>query len=255
MKIFLDVGAHIGQILPAALDPRFGFDRIVCFEPAPSCWPRLRRFRDSRILLCRFGLAARSQDVHLYSPGTPRGSVFSEARTAGADSEVVQMVRASDWFRRSIGRGDEVYAKLNVEGSECDILDDLMDTGEIHKVRSMLVDFDVRRFLSQRHRESETKDRLAAEGVTGVVDSRDVRGETIVARVRAWLTAAGAEQRSLGLADRARSGVVALRYERLPRVIRTSGLPRLGHRILPPAAYRRIRSALLANPFQPRSPR
>jgi len=34
MRIFLDVGGHHGETLDVALDPRWGFDKIYCFEPA-----------------------------------------------------------------------------------------------------------------------------------------------------------------------------------------------------------------------------
>jgi len=250
-KVYLDIGAHFGETLPAALDPRFGFDVVVCFEPASDCWPRLRRRRDPRLVLCRFGLSNESGKRRLYAAGSVRASLLAEGKTAGARPEVVTMARASDWFRTNLGHGDEVYAKVNVEGSECDILDDLLDSKEISKVRSMLVDFDVRRFPSRRHREEEVKHRLAREGITGVVDARDVRAETLVARARRWLASAGAEEPALSPLDRARSSAVGLRFELLPRAVRVLGLPRLARRLLPPETYARIRSAVLGNWFRP----
>jgi FkbM family methyltransferase len=250
-KVYLDIGAHFGETLPAALDPRFGFDVVVCFEPASRCWPRLRRRRDPRILLCRFGLSNESGRRPLYAAGSVRASVLEEGKTAGAPAEVVTMARASDWFRTYLGQGDEVYAKVNVEGSECDILEDLLDTKEISKVRSMLVDFDVRRFPSRRHREVEVKDRLAREGVRVVVDARDVQAETLAARARRWLASEGAEEPALSPLDRLRSAAIGIRFELLPRAVRALGLPRAARRFLPPETYARMRSAVLGNWFRP----
>jgi hypothetical protein len=43
--------------------------------------------------------------------------------------------RARDWFQEHVSDDDEVYVKLNCKGSECDILDDLLDSNEIRKVQ------------------------------------------------------------------------------------------------------------------------
>ena len=52
MKVFLDVGSNRGQTVRVALEPKYEFDRIYCFEPVAE----LRRvlaaeFRDSRIII------------------------------------------------------------------------------------------------------------------------------------------------------------------------------------------------------------
>jgi hypothetical protein len=41
VKVFLDVGAHEGSSLNVVRDPKYGFDRIYCFEHASACWPAL----------------------------------------------------------------------------------------------------------------------------------------------------------------------------------------------------------------------
>jgi hypothetical protein len=62
VKLFLDVGAHDGGSLNAVRDPKYGFDRIYCFEPASSCWTALEAVSDDRGVLCRFGLWNRTCD-------------------------------------------------------------------------------------------------------------------------------------------------------------------------------------------------
>jgi len=34
-KVFLDIGAHLGETLSEIRKEQYGFDRIVCFEPSP----------------------------------------------------------------------------------------------------------------------------------------------------------------------------------------------------------------------------
>jgi FkbM family methyltransferase len=253
VKVFLDVGAHFGETLPAVLDPRFGFDRVYCFEPAPECWPKLRRAGDDRVVLCRFGLWKETADVALYDAGSVRGSIFDEAKTAGAPASKVRLVRATEWFRRHLPPGAAVYTKLNVEGSECDILDDLVASGEIERVASTLVHFDVRRFPSQRHREDETRAALDRAGYRRYVDAADVPSRSIVDRVQRWLREAGAEEHgTLEPGERLRSAWIRFRYSAIPAMARTVGAGRLGRRVLPTDLYLSMRSRLLGDHFRPR---
>ena len=55
MKIFLDVGAHKGQTLKIALEEKYGFDKIYCFEPVSECCDVLRTYRDERVTICEYG--------------------------------------------------------------------------------------------------------------------------------------------------------------------------------------------------------
>jgi hypothetical protein len=103
-------------------------------------------------------------------------------------------MRASDWFRENTTSADEVYVKLNVEGSEIDIIEDLLDSGEIRKIRSLAVTFDVRKIPSQSHREADLRQRLASEGRANIVELGMVGGATFRETIQRWLALAGAER-------------------------------------------------------------
>lgn len=64
-KIFLDVGSHNGETINAALDPKYGFNRVICFEPAEQCWAKLSRFHDPRVIIQKFGLWNKTDNVPL----------------------------------------------------------------------------------------------------------------------------------------------------------------------------------------------
>jgi FkbM family methyltransferase len=197
MKVFLDVGAHEGSSLNAVRDPKYGFDRIYCFEPASGCWPALESVVDSRVTVCRFGLWNATQEHPLYDPGSRGASVFADKFKERPTDELARFVRASDWFREHLAEGDEIYLKLNCEGAECDIAEDLLDSGELARVRSVMIDPDVRKIPSQEHRERELGERLREAGLTNYFMERDVMvGDTHRARVQNWLRVAGAERRS-----------------------------------------------------------
>lgn len=188
MKVFLDVGAHTGESLRAVLDPALGFDRIVCFEPASACWPSLKALGDARVRIEPIGLWNRNGMQPLFQPGTMGAGLWRKDGGKTDQTSECRFVRASDWFSRHLRAQDEVFVKLNCEGAECDILDDLLDSGEFEKIAFLMVDFDVRKIASQRHRQAEVEARLARYGFPRVATTKQVmKGETHQDRIRHWL--------------------------------------------------------------------
>jgi FkbM family methyltransferase len=195
VKVFLDVGAHVGESLNAVRDPKYGFDRIYCFEPAAACWPALERVRDARVAVCRFGLWNRTETRALYDAGAVGATLFGDKAGTGEAHEPARFVRATDWFRENLGAAEAIFLKLNCEGAEADIVDDLLDSGELARVRSVMVDPDVRKIPSQAHRERELRERLRASGLTNwVMEDEVMVGATHRERIQNWLRLAGAEE-------------------------------------------------------------
>jgi FkbM family methyltransferase len=197
VKVFLDVGAHEGSSLHAVRDPKYGFERIYCFEPAGSCWPALEAVSDQRVRVCRFGLWNRTCEHALYDPGSRGASLFEDKFRASPGKEVARFVRATEWFRENLHDRDEVYVKLNCEGAEFDIVEDLLESDELGRVRSVMIDPDVRKIASLAHREQEVRQRLVSARLTNYLMEEDVMvGETHRDRIQNWLRVAGAEERS-----------------------------------------------------------
>lgn len=197
MKVFLDVGAHEGSSLHSVRDPKYGFDRIYCFEPAATCWPALDAVTDSRVQVCRFGLWNRTAEHELYDPGSRGASMFEDKFRLKPAGETARFVRASDWFRDNLSADDEIYVKLNCEGAEVDIVEDLLDSGQLGRVRSMMIDPDVRKIPSLAHRERQLEERLASSGLTNYfMEEQVMLGKTHRDRIQNWLRVAGAEQGS-----------------------------------------------------------
>lgn len=245
MKAFLDVGAHVGETLRAVRDPRYRFDRIVCFEPATKCLARLSALSDPRVTIAPFGLWNETCERPLYDPGAVGASLFAD-KGRSAVTQTARLVRASDWFASNLRTQDRVYVKLNCEGAECDILEDLLDSGEIRKVDQMLIHFDVRKVPSQRHREEEVKARLRGAGIRNYAEADDMLiGPSHVARIHRWLQAAGADEYSkLGAGQRIRSRLGQLRFVVAPAAIQRSRLGRLGRRVLPGRLYARLQASI-----------
>ena len=170
MRIFVDVGAHNGETLHVALDPKWGFERIFALEPASACQEPLSGFRDPRLAVQPIGLGKETRKVVLHGAGLLGGSVYAGKRQTPVDAsmistEEIALVRASDWFADNLPPDAEVFLKLNCEGSECDILADLLDSGKSSQVRNVYVDFDIRKVPGQEHRQEEVECRLQEVGV------------------------------------------------------------------------------------------
>lgn len=148
------------------MQPRWGFDKIFSFEPAVPCWNALEDLArgDERVTILRYGLWSHDDQLVLHDPGMIGASLIADKRLTDT-SAVVEVRDASEWFARHLAVGDEIVMKLNCEGSECQILDQLLASGQLAKVDELLVHFDVRKIPSQRHREAETRRRLDQAGV------------------------------------------------------------------------------------------
>ncbi len=229
VRILVDVGAHYGETLTVALDPRWGFDRVFSLEPSQDCQRLLRAFRDPRLVVDGRGLSNETRTAQLYGAGSLGASVYADKLQAGDGSvNEISLVRASDWIREHTSASDDVFLKMNCEGSEADILDDLLDSDQLTQIRSIYVDFDIRKIPSQAHRRGRLEERLSEAGIPYMTPESS--GKAGGAAVKIWLNAA---VRRVDCPFSAR-----VRYSLgwyLPRYMRTTAIARA---VLPLFAFR-----------------
>lgn len=199
-KIFLDVGGYEGFSSLAALDPIFAFDRVFCFEPAAGCLSKILRIQDPRLVVVKAGLSNRTGTATLYHPGSPAGSVFSDAPAWGADEapEHIDLISAGEFFRIFIRPDDRVFMKLNCEGSELDVLESLLDGASTGSLANVLIDLDARKIPSQRPRVKQVMQRVK-ESLVPFFTPEDVQYGMVTnyGGVRNWLITAGAADNSI----------------------------------------------------------
>lgn len=166
MKIFLDVGAHTGETIKVALESKYRFDRLYAFEPILKNCKVIRTFKDERIILCKYGLWNENCIMRIYNPGSMGASVYNNKwGRVTTSSQFAKFVRASDWFYKNLEIDDEIYLKLNCEGAEIAILDDLIVSGQYEKINVAMIDFDICKFPSKKHLAEEMKTRLTQLGI------------------------------------------------------------------------------------------
>ena len=192
MKIFIDVGSHYGETLNEINKIEYGFDKIFCIEPSTKCIQILNKYNDKRIKLINAAFGNSNKLGKLYSSGELGASIFSN--NSNLSFEKINIISASQWFNENIKVGDVVFVKLNCEGAECDIIDDLINSNEIIKIYSLLITFDVRDFIHLKDREIQTRKRLRETMLFNYCFSDDVMiGDTHENRIRFWLQLFGAK--------------------------------------------------------------
>jgi len=161
--IFLDVGAHEGLTLEVVAD--YGFDHIYSFEPMPEQFAILeQRFGDRPdITLLNYGLSNRTCELPVYGSNSEyEASVYqAPGRIDDSIKTTCRFVRATDWVRDNLDdSASPIIAKLNCEGSEADILEDLIISEEIWRFGNIAIAFDIRRFPQGEYRYRALRDKF-----------------------------------------------------------------------------------------------
>ena len=251
MKIFIDIGSHVGETLIEATKEKYAFDEIYCFEPSLYCIEDLQKFadKDKRITICDFGLSKGNQNAELFQPGSLGGTIVKgEIHDVGKDHdetfrddrkvESIKLRDASEWFKENINPNDCIVVKTNCEGSEVDILDSLIDGDFMKNIYSFLVTFDIREHKEFQHREIEIRKKLKHTGLTNFCFSDDVMiGHSHIERIANWLRLFGIDssEKDLGVLKQnyrkvflkysSKSGFFTRWEIRLKRIVNYKNLP------------------------------
>jgi FkbM family methyltransferase len=139
-SVVLDVGGYEGQ-WASDCHCRYGC-RIEVFEPVQQFADGIeRRFeRNPKVSVHRFGLAGGSRTVPLHVNGD-RSSVLVQSEDLSAEApQMVNLVGAEEFFRDAALESVDLM-KINIEGGEYELLDHLVDTGLITRIRDVQVQF------------------------------------------------------------------------------------------------------------------
>src|SRR4029079_3061790 len=107
-----------------------------------------------------------------------------------------KFISAANFFREHIGPSDRVWMKLNCEGSEVAILNDLLRSGEATKLANVLIDFDAARVPEMRDAVEEL-DRMLPNAPFDYYFPQEVQFGMVnnFGGIRNWLLVSGAAER------------------------------------------------------------
>lgn len=186
--IFVDVGSNIGQTLEEVTKPTYHWDSILAFEPDPVPFKIVHRAYPD-VATYAVGLSDHIGIETLYGDNSNIGASIYSTKT-DIDSSIHQQVPV--WEASSvIGPLQDVVLKLNCEGAEVPILNNLLDTGAIDRCINIMVDFDIRRCAGFEGAEQIVRARLDAHNVPYHLCEHVMIGATHQDRIRHWLTTTG----------------------------------------------------------------
>jgi len=134
-SVVFDVGGYEGQ-WASDIFSRY-FCQIHIFEPVHLFASRIeRRFAENpKIIVHPFGLSNQTRE-EIITVNNDGSSLFKP----GSQTETIQLVRAANFIREhNISQID--LMKINIEGSEYDLLEDLIGSGLVEKITNIQVQF------------------------------------------------------------------------------------------------------------------
>jgi FkbM family methyltransferase len=138
--VFLDVGTNLSWVT----DELLKYDKkgqIHCFEPHPVLFKNLQeKHKDNEsIILNEVAVSNNNEGAYLYfkkepTSNTDDGSTLNikKNNVSGEYKKMVKTIKLSDY----ISKFDNVdVLKMDIEGAEYDVLEELIETGAIHKIK------------------------------------------------------------------------------------------------------------------------
>ncbi len=152
MNYFFDVGANIGQTFYWYLANERQYDgwNVFCFEPSPrNLLPLTNVVRqyDSRynIVVCPFGLSGETGVSEFYLKTDPAGDSYVKEWVTNESGNmlILSPTISASWFIENYTKEeDKIVLKLDCEGSEYGILENLIDYPELFsRISNIMVEW------------------------------------------------------------------------------------------------------------------
>lgn len=140
-SVVFDVGAHNGD-WAAHVTEKYG-STIVLFEPDPESLPSLaERFRGrDKLRILDYGLHARDAVLEMTLKGMGSSFYNDPFPSSEVGKRVPVRLRDAAEVFKELGFSRIDLLKINIEGGEFDVLDRLIETAWMSRVRCLMVQF------------------------------------------------------------------------------------------------------------------
>lgn len=142
-NVFLDIGAHFGEALETALRPVYKIDCVYAIEPSSIAIKKLSKFKDKRLKIYPIAVSNFSGEASLFSAGAVGGGLFPDKDRHWKNTEFVNVFKFSEWATCNLNRSDNIFIKINVEGSELFILQEIVKIYKQLNIKSILLSIDI----------------------------------------------------------------------------------------------------------------
>jgi len=141
-KYFIDCGAHCGESILAAKQ-RFGNDIItISFEPIPGLAKQLQEIHQNdptvNIQNSAVWINNEVKKFHLSEEYTDGSSLLNSLNNLRDDHFLnIPCFDLSSWIADTFNEDDYIILKLDIEGAEYEVLNKLIDDGNIHLINEL----------------------------------------------------------------------------------------------------------------------
>ena len=144
----IDIGAHFGEALEETLRPIYNIDRVYAIEPSSVAIKKISRFKDNRLKIHPIAVSNYNGKATLFSAGSVGGSLFPDKQRHWKNTEVIDVFKFSEWAFSNLNRTENIFIKINAEGSELFILEEITKICKEFKVKSILLSIDIEKVPS-----------------------------------------------------------------------------------------------------------
>jgi len=141
LRIFIDIGSHFGESLEEALRPIYDFDLVFAIEPSTHCHTKLNKFKDDRIKFFKLAITDNNGEASLFGSGSIGASLYSDKKNNWKKCENVKTMKFSSFINENTKSEDEIYIKINIEGSEITLLEEIRTVNR--NIVSILLSVDI----------------------------------------------------------------------------------------------------------------
>ena len=141
-KYFIDCGAHCGESILTAKQ-RFGYDvNVISFEPVPGLVKQLQEIhQDNPTIHIQNSAVWINDDVkkfHLSEEYTDGSSLLNSLNNLKDDHYLeIPCFDLSTWIADTFSEEDYLILKLDIEGAEYEVLNKLIDDGNISLINEL----------------------------------------------------------------------------------------------------------------------
>jgi len=179
-KVFVDFGMHNGQTLIKAMGDFTDFDLFIGLEPVKSLYEAAVKKTKNNNKVKLFNAAIdnipeKEKEIVFYED-TGRGnmqfgsSIMSDKKMKSNREIKATCLGVVPFFQGMFKEDDYIVLKLDIEGKEYDVLDGLIESGEISKVDKLYVEWHWRKVASiskERHQTLVKKLQKLGLDITG----------------------------------------------------------------------------------------
>ena len=163
MKYYIDLGSRKGVSLEWAVKNLKGVDKYIGFEPVPEfCKKLLRKFKsNSKVKIKNAAIGVKDRkDATFYLDKTTlnnkkifigKGSSLIEGMQSGETIKIKE-ISLSNYIINNFRKSDHLTVKVDIEGMEYDVLEDIIDTGAINYVDRMFCEWHIEQLTRKTDR-------------------------------------------------------------------------------------------------------